>query len=133
MSIHTIKDSILGVPREEDNSTYLIYPQSYPRPHFINHYMLNLWYEADGKTFQKLFEEYQNRYRDVPIEKIQSDIINSIIYLYNLEMVEITGEDMLPISSMSFWRGISPFRYIPIAPTSKYEYGVPSSYLPLSV
>ena len=84
MSIHTIKDSILGVPREEDNSTYLIYPQSYPRPHFINHYMLNLWYEADGKTFQKLFEEYQNRYRDVPIEKIQSDIINSIIYLYNL-------------------------------------------------
>ena len=28
MSIHTIKDSILGVPREEDNSTYLIYPQS---------------------------------------------------------------------------------------------------------
>lgn len=22
MSIHTIKDSILGVPREEDNSTY---------------------------------------------------------------------------------------------------------------
>lgn len=49
MSIHTIKDSILGVPREEDNSTYLIYPQSYPRPHFINHYMLNLWYEADGK------------------------------------------------------------------------------------
>lgn len=39
MSIHTIKDSILGVPREEDNSTYLIYPQSYPRPHFINHYI----------------------------------------------------------------------------------------------
>ena len=36
MSIHTIKDSILGVPREEDNSTYLIYPQSYPRPHFIS-------------------------------------------------------------------------------------------------
>ena len=26
MSIHTIKDSILGVPREEDNSTYLISP-----------------------------------------------------------------------------------------------------------
>ena len=42
-------------------------------------------------------------------------------------------EDGTPISSMSFWRGISPFRYIPIAPTSKYEYGVPSSYLPLSV
>lgn len=101
MSIHTIKDSILGVPREEDNSTYLIYPQSYPRPHFINHYMLNLWYEADGKTFQKLFEEYQNRYRDVPIEKIQSDIINSIIYLYNLEMVEVTGEGKEVLAAMS--------------------------------
>ena len=31
MSIHTIKDSILGVPREEDNSTYLIYPPIIPK------------------------------------------------------------------------------------------------------
>ena len=48
-----------------------------------------------------MFEEYQNRYRDVPIEKIQSDIINSIIYLYNLEMVEVTGEDKEVLAAMS--------------------------------
>lgn len=48
-----------------------------------------------------MIEEYQNRYRDVPIEKIQSDIINSIIYLYNLEMVEVTGEDKEVLAAMS--------------------------------
>lgn len=101
MSIHIVEDSIIGVPREEDNSIFLIYPKIYPKPHFINKYVMDLWKESDGKSFQELFEEYQGRYKDVKKETIQSDIVTSIIYLYNLKMVDITGADKEVLESMS--------------------------------
>lgn len=93
MSIRVRKDSIIGKPRKENGSFYLITPKIYPKPHFINSYIFNLWKESEGKTINEIISMYEKKYPYVDREKIKSDIFNSLVYLNNLKMIDIIDEE----------------------------------------
>ena len=89
MSIEVRKDSIIGKPRKENDSFYLITPKIYPKPHFINSYIFNLWKESDGKTINEIILMYEKKFPYIDREKIKSDVLNSLVYLNNLKMIDI--------------------------------------------
>ncbi|HEN4571340.1 hypothetical protein PN298_07550 [Peptostreptococcus anaerobius] len=93
MAIRVRKDSIIGKPRKENGSFYLITPKIYPKPHFINSYIFNLWKESEGRTINEITSTYEKKYPYVDREKIKSDILNSLVYLNNLKMIDIIDEE----------------------------------------
>lgn len=93
MSIEVRKDSIIGKPRKENDSFYLITPKIYPKPHFINSYIFNLWKESDGKTINEIILMYEKKFPYIDREKIKSDVLNSLVYLNNLKMIDIYDEE----------------------------------------
>lgn len=101
MTIQTRQDSLIGRPRKEEKSLYLIHPKSYPRPCFINDYIFNLWEIVNNKTIAELYEELSNKYKDISKEKIKKDLIKGLLYLYNLEMIDLSGQDLEVIRSMN--------------------------------
>ncbi len=106
MSILVRKDSIIGRARKEKNSFYLITPKIYSKPHFINKYVFNLWLTSDKKTIPTIIDDYCKKYPDIPKKKIKKDIMKSLIYLNNLKMIDIIGEDKKMLDS-SIKKGVS--------------------------
>lgn len=101
MTIHYNNDSLIGIPRKENNSLYLIHPKSYPRPCFVNDYIFNLWKSSDNMTIEELLIKFFNMYKEIPNEKIKKDVIQGLLYLYNLEMIDLLGNDLEVIKAMS--------------------------------
>lgn len=93
MTVRVRKDSIIGRPRKEKGSFYLITPKVYTKPHFVNSYIFNLWKQSDGKDINTIITEYIEKYPNVDKEKIKADVLNSIVYLNNLKMIDIIDEE----------------------------------------
>lgn len=87
MQYDKIRNSYIGLLREEEENTWLFYPTSYSKPHFMNHTVHEIWTLIDKSSEEEIAQKLEKRYPNVSSECLLRDVKETVAYFVNLEMV----------------------------------------------
>lgn len=92
MNPKQVINSYIGSIRKEDNGHYLFYPIMYPKPHFMNSTVYEIWKLCNGQSIDDIALNLKNKYSKVPLSKLILDIKKVVKYLKGLGMLEYEVE-----------------------------------------
>lgn len=90
--IEVIKDSYLGLNREEKDGSYICIPGSINKPLFFNKTLYEIFSVCDKQTIEQVKFYMIHRYIDVSEERIAEGVEKSLWYLRNIGIIKIKGE-----------------------------------------
>lgn len=95
-----IENSYIGMLREEEDKTWLFYPRSFSKPHFMNNLVHEIWELINDTSEEEIAHALEKRYPNVDKQRILNDVKNTLSYFINLEMVkeEEMQENQIEIS-----------------------------------
>ena len=94
MIYQKVNNSYIGLLREEEEKTWLFYPRAYPKPHFMNKVVHEIWELIDGISDEKIADVLKTRYPKVDKKTLLNDVQKTIAYFVNLEMVKEVADNM---------------------------------------
>lgn len=83
-----IENSYIGMLREEEHKTWLFYPKSFSKPHFMNKLVHEIWGLINNTSAEEIAHALEKRYPNVDKQRILNDVKNTLSYFINLEMVK---------------------------------------------
>lgn len=83
-----IENSYIGMLREEEDKTWLFYPRSFSKPHFMNKLVHEIWGLINNTSAEEIAHVLEKRYPNVDKQRILNDVKNTLSYFINLEMIK---------------------------------------------
>lgn len=84
--IKHIKDSYIGLKREEKDGSYFCIPEVTQFPIFINSTAYQIFMLSDNNTTEGIIEEMQKRYPKISRKRLEKDVTDILWYLYKLNI-----------------------------------------------
>ena len=97
--IKHIKDSYIGLKREEKDGSYFCIPEVTQFPIFINSTAYQIFMLSDNNTTEGIIEEMQKRYPKISRKRLEKDVTDILWYLYNIGIV--TKPDVIKEKSLT--------------------------------
>lgn len=82
-----IEKACIGLKRKEKNGYYFCIPTKTQFPMFINSMLYSVYKLCDNQSAEYVVSELEKKYPDVEHEKIETDVVQSLWYLYNIGLI----------------------------------------------
>lgn len=93
--IEIIKDSYLGLNREELDGEYLCIPTKINKPIFFNSSLFEIFSVCNHKSIYDVQKYMLKKYPDISEKRIKSGVENALWYLRNIGIIRMEGESAM--------------------------------------